>query len=744
MKRKSPLYKLIEDELLGGTSFERFKKELEGKPLAHALAMADSVLLDYYDFKAKKNKDIIPIFGCFNEKDYKKLESWLLDTIYELIKERTGLTDIFGDEIRRDYLKLRNKLVVFFRKKMALPEIRRIQLFKKVIKGIGGDPLIVDEISSFLLTGSSLFLLELYIRLIELGLSSHPDELIRKFQQEIINRGDNDLDRFLSKPVLLTELWDHQKEALNKWFEAGGKGIIEMATATGKTLVGLAAALKIYERKGELDVLVLAHSKAILNQWRREAIEKLGFVGNPDADFRTPLKYDNFEMNFNTLQTVHKNPEKYSTDLLIVDEVHHGAARKFHRALEVSCKWKMGLSATVEGGRRHRLAEYLGQTVYTLTIGEARRRGIIPDFDLYVHETYLDIDNEKEFKTVTAEIASLFGCISEDYEKIKELSNGKFETFKTLSDFIKVFEKAEYEGKSIPDEWRTLRNLILKRRWFIHRYGPKIDKAIEIAMNRGMGKKCMIFAMDIQTCKKIANKLRGSMNVYLVHSGLKDEDIKFTINNFRSCDRGVLIAPKILDEGVDIPDAEVGINVASSKTKLQLVQRIGRILRKRPGKKPEFHHFVVVPQRNCFIRFDDAIRYLDEMAWIQDVALRMGIEIKQYREHDFSDLKRESEKYVMEILENNKSLQIGNFGTIRIRNILNRIDVPVREKLVGMLMEFDGDGITDKDWLHLLTKAAHDCGLNEPPNIPGHWWLLMAGGRNPERLAEIIRSSLSN
>jgi len=720
-------------------TFEHFKKmELDGKPLAHALAIADEVLLDYYDYQATGGRFVPRVFDRSN---YEKLENWFLDASYELIRERTGLAEVFGSTIRRDYLRLRNKLIAVFCKELALPEIRQIQLFKKVIKRLGGDPSIVDDISSFLSVGSSLFLLELYIRLIESGISSRPDEIIRAFQQEIVSRDDARLGELLRRPVLLVELWPHQKEALENWFRAGGRGIIEMATATGKTLVGLAAALKLYERHGELNVLVLAHSKAILNQWRREAIEKLGFVGDPDAEYTSSLRYDGFEIRFNTLQTVYKNPENYSTDLLIVDEVHHGAAREFRRALEVPCRWKMGLSATVEGERQHRLTKYLGQPVYTLSIGEARRRGIIPDFELYVHETYLDVDNEEEFRTVTAEIVRWFGYISKQHEKIRELSGGEIETLETLSDFIRLVERARYAGKEIPDEWRVLRNLILRRRWLIHRYGPKIDKAVEIAMNEGGRRKCIMFAMDISTCEKIANKLSGSVDVYLVHSGLGDREVRLTLNEFRYCDRGVLVAPRILDEGIDVPDAEVGINVASSKTKLQLVQRIGRILRKRPRKRPEFHHFVVVPKKGCFIEFDDAIRYLDDMAWIQDVALRMGIEIRRYEEPEFSELRKESERYVMEVLERRESLQIGNFGTIKLHSILSRIDRSARERLVEMLTGFSRSSITDEEWFHML-REAHGCGYSEPLDVPGHWWLLIASGRDPKRLAEIIRSYL--
>lgn len=83
----------------------------------------------------------------------------------------------------------------------------------------------------------------------------------------------------------------------------------------------------------------------------------------------------------------------------------------------------------------------------------------------------------------------------------------------------------------------------------------------------------------------------------------------------------------MLDEGIDIPDAEVGINVASSRTRLQLIQRPGRILRNRPGKHPVFHHFVAIPRH--YIVSEDSYSYQNDLAWITDMALKMGIPITE-------------------------------------------------------------------------------------------------------------------
>jgi len=89
---------------------------------------------------------------------------------------------------------------------------------------------------------------------------------------------------------MMTPLWDHQRDALQKWWKKDRRGCVDMATATGKTVLGLGAIALQYgelhpadqaigglvsesESNGSDDILIVAHSDLILEQWRR-AFEK--------------------------------------------------------------------------------------------------------------------------------------------------------------------------------------------------------------------------------------------------------------------------------------------------------------------------------------------------------------------------------------------------------------------------------------------------------------------------------------
>jgi len=80
----------------------------------------------------------------------------------------------------------------------------------------------------------------------------------------------------LRAPLLMVSLWDNQEAGLRQWQENGREGILEMATATGKTVAGIAAIADIccafpnQSDSSEPDnarILIVAHSNAILKQW---------------------------------------------------------------------------------------------------------------------------------------------------------------------------------------------------------------------------------------------------------------------------------------------------------------------------------------------------------------------------------------------------------------------------------------------------------------------------------------------
>jgi len=165
-----------------------------------------------------------------------------------------------------------------------------------------------------------------------------------------------------------------------------------------------------------------------------------------------------------------------------------------------------------------------------------------------------------------------------------------------------------------------------------HRSQPKIEEAIELAKDYLEDpdqpvKLVIIFAMDIDTADEIADQLGRCPIMSIGHTAsLRPPPRRTTRQSSETSTssgnaRMAYLSPKMLDEGIDVPDAEVGINVAGTKTKLQLVQRMGRVLRKHGDQRPHFHHFIAMPDENYLAGLDSK-EYVQELNWVRELGRR--------------------------------------------------------------------------------------------------------------------------
>ncbi len=746
-------YNISKDIINGnyGLTFEEFhNRNLNKVPVVQALAKADDELLLY---KYYTNDNIfIPSLKRIDfsyKPEYEKLENWFCDYFFNILGERVSTE---GEEIGIDYYEKLERNFINFRysiddtiQYLGLKKNREKYLgsdninfmllfFKKVIRSQNISPDCVDVAGKVFIPGSAMFFLELYSLLRNV-------DILDIFQKTVEGMRYENKIKLVTNPRVLIIPWPHQREAFEKWESNERNGIVQMATATGKTLVGLMAIEALSKAKNKAIVRIFAHSTAILNQWRREVIEKLGLLSNIQGDYTKTVYCNGLSIHFNTLQSVYKNPEYYPADLLIVDEVHHLAAQQYSKALSIKCDWKMGLSATIEGERLNILEEKLGPVVYNFSLKEALEKGILPKFEWKLHTVYLSIEEKTEFDNISRKIIELYNFVRFDYKFINEVSDGKIETIENLYDFVQLVEKARYRGKKLPENWKQLQLSIIQRRWIIHRSKPKIDDAIVLAKKYlSLKHKIVIFTMDIATCESIARELeRYSENVYMAHSKLK-ENVNENILKFKNAQYGVLIGARMLDEGIDIPDAEIGINVSASKTRLQLIQRIGRVLRMKEGKRPVFHHYIAIPERGSHVKVDDDLVMIDDLSWIQDTALKMGVNAELIdEEQSLERLRLEAEEMIRENYSKKQRINLPSYGTLKVENILGMFPDFAIHSIIDKLSELDFEHqISDTEWSDIVRKA-HGKEGDEPLIIPGYWWILLLGERNPVRVKEIFQ-----
>jgi len=172
-------------------------------------------------------------------------------------------------------------------------------------------------------------------------------------------------DRVLSPPPAQpiaggVELYPYQREAFRRWMDNGGRGIICIATAGGKTFIGLKAVEELKQ-----STIILAPTLALVDQWVERLREALGVEAGVLGGGKHEIKW----VTVSTYDSAYIHAEELGDKfaLLIADEVHHLFAPGYSQAAEMlAAPFRMGLTSTLHrADMRHLEAPRLiGGVVY--------------------------------------------------------------------------------------------------------------------------------------------------------------------------------------------------------------------------------------------------------------------------------------------------------------------------------------------------------------------------------------------
>jgi superfamily II DNA or RNA helicase len=355
------------------------------------------------------------------------------------------------------------------------------------------------------------------------------------------------------------ELRDYQREAIAKWKLRGERGIIVLPTGTGKTYIALAVIKEELSRNGRIAVIV--PTIVLANQWQQKIYQ---YVGVKPALYYTHEKGIGRVTVF-VVNSAYLNRHllQYFT-LVIVDEIHHLSAPTWKQIVEaINGKRVLGLTATPE----HPILPI----VYYLSVGLARERKAMVSV---------------EIKPVYAELTPLERY---QYEQVDQ----------AIRDVARRLDSAKSIGDKSSAEIldRKLKILTNKRKQLMSEVQDKAYRVLQV-VKAHPNDKILVFTESIRGAEKIAKLLNDNgIKAATIHSQ-KSKGIRSTLlaewgKSFR-----VLVAVRSLDEGVDIPDASIGVIVATGKTIRQLTQRLGRILRPAPNKEKAIMYVVLA--RNTY------------------------------------------------------------------------------------------------------------------------------------------------
>lgn len=380
-----------------------------------------------------------------------------------------------------------------------------------------------------------------------------------------------------------------QAEALQAWQNCGRRGIVEAVTGSGKTMVGILAMLDTLEQG--LKVHIVVPTIDLQKQWFsqvRALLPNQCSVGRRGGGYRCDLPDPDVlisVVNSARSSSGGAKPSESFPGLLIADECHRFASKLNSTALAPAISQRLGLSATYrrdDGGHSRFLIPYFEQVCYSLDYDRARRDRVIAEFDVVLVGICLSEWEQEEYQLLSDEISSLFRV----FYRLLGVDVSDFEIMiETLLD--SAAGKYSYIDPKIEQIAKSLLSLLRRRRRLLEHASGKLDALADLAPEIHRSRGTVVFTQSVEMSLKASSRLeRVGIAASAVHSRMDKAVRNYHIKKFAKRKLQAIVAPRILDEGLDFPDANLAIVLSASNTKRQMIQRMGRILRPKETGRP--------------------------------------------------------------------------------------------------------------------------------------------------------------
>lgn len=366
----------------------------------------------------------------------------------------------------------------------------------------------------------------------------------RHMVSHLIRHG-SDVSRRLSTGITLR---DYQLEAVQALHDAIAEGVrrpaIVLATGGGKTVVFshiIPQIVPLSPQRGN-KTLVLAHKEELVRQ-AAKVIKQMSPELNVEIDMRTLKPSEHADVIVGSVPTLVRasrlekyNPMDFKT--IIIDECHHATALSWVKIL------------TYFNAHTPELEIYVLGFTATLERSDGQNLGLI--FDKVVFE-----------RTLMQMI------------KNKELVNVKFSTIGAKIDLSNVSaKKHDYDVSSLSEAMND----------------PDVNDRVALSYIKLQKeynfKSTLIFCVDINHCKTLCSVLQGlGVNAQYVTGTTTKHERQAIIEDFKNGKIEVLCNVQVFTEGTDIPNIDCLVLARPTKSRILLIQMIGRGLRLHEGKE---------------------------------------------------------------------------------------------------------------------------------------------------------------
>ena len=355
----------------------------------------------------------------------------------------------------------------------------------------------------------------------------------------------------------------HQTEALDAWWKAGARGVVVLPTGTGKTHVAVLAV-----HKAGRPTLVVTPTIDLLNQWYHVLVtafgDPVGLIGGGSYDIR-PLTVTTYDSAY-----IHLERWGDRFGLLVFDECHHLPGPTYAQAAVGSlAPFRLGLTATPEraDGGEALLPALIGPIVYRREI-----RQLAGEFlaEYRTERLYVELSPEEEERYRRAR---------EQYRRFVEERGISLAGPHGWQRFIQETCRSP-EGRAAFQAYREQKQIALA--------APAKLQCLEQLIEQHRTDRILIFTYDNATVYLIARRFL----VPAITHQTKTKERRVILERFHSGEYPIVVTSQVLNEGVDVPAANVGIVLSGTGTVREHVQRLGRLLRKHGDKQALLYEVV--------------------------------------------------------------------------------------------------------------------------------------------------------
>lgn len=357
---------------------------------------------------------------------------------------------------------------------------------------------------------------------------------------------------------------NRQKEAVQKWIDAGLKGIGVFCTGFGKSLIAILAIQRMQLKIPTRNVIIVVPTDYLREQWRR--------------------LIDSFKINYvyvETWQSLINNVDSNSCDLLIVDEVHSNTAPESRRVFDIEHKWFLGLTASLP--KDEESSEFLtSQFPIFDEVGleEAEQNGWISRFTVYNLGIEMDDEDKKKYAYINKQYLKYFSTFEFDFQLAMACMNNK-----TL--ISRIAKQLNWEEKVVQLHAIQFNRYMQQRKKFLHTANCLLqttNKIIALFPDR----KIITFGESTETadilqkiCPRPSVTYHSNLETIIVDGKKKGKTIRRreAMEQFNNGDVSICHTARALNLGADVKGVDTSIIYAFNSSTVDSIQRTGRAVR---------------------------------------------------------------------------------------------------------------------------------------------------------------------